>query len=364
MPGVRIWLNRNYGTSVHLARQLRANPAGTAVELFGSHPDPASPLLAECDQVLPEPEPGAPGSVDLAVELCRRHRIDVFLPVAGQEEYAERQADFAAVGTALLCSPPAAVRVLADKADTYTALHGSPLVPPWRPVRSVADFDRACRELAEHRTPDAPLVIKPARAVGADGVRYLTTDPPGLGDLLGQVDLAVPAAGYRAALAAADPSAVPLLLVSAFLPAPETSVDVLADHGTTVVAVPRSKDGRRRWIGGDPELVPLAAELVARWELHGLVNVQFRSFRGRPALLEVNTRPAGGMYQSELAGVNLSWAAVELALGRRPAVPRPRLGREYRTVSSVVGVAGQRLSLRTRSTTPLTKDSTAASAWR
>ena len=80
----------------------------------------------------------------------------------------------------------------------------------------------------------------------------------------------------------------------------------------------------------------LAAELVEHFELDGLVNVQFRSFEGRPALLEINSRPSGGLYQTALAGVNLPWAAVQVALGHDPGPLRPRLGAQYVSVSSVI----------------------------
>ncbi len=54
----------------------------------------------------------------------------------------------------------------------------------------------------------------------------------------------------------------------------------------------------------------------------------------RPVLLDVNTRPAGGLHQLSLCGVNAPWAAVQLALGEDPGVIEPPfLGQDYAVVS-------------------------------
>ena len=334
MEPVRIWLNRNYSTAVHLLDMLRANPSGTAVQLFGSHVDAAAPMLAACDQRLPEPSVDDPGFVDQMLQTCLRWNIDVLLPVAGQSLIAHRLADFRAIGTAVICPPPGAVDLLADKAATYRALPGHSLVPPFRVITSAGGFDEALADLDGLWTQDRPLIVKPTAGVGADGVRFLTRTEPGLVSLLGPVGPVVGSATFRRALAEA--THVPPLVVMPYLDGPETSVDVLASRGRTLAAVPRSKVGRQRVLGGDPVLPGLAAELVERFELDGLVNVQFRSFQGRPALLEINTRPSGGLYQTALAGVNLPWAAVQLALGQQPGPLQPATGAEFVLVPSVV----------------------------
>ena len=343
MEPVRIWLNRNYSTAVHLLEMLRDNPSHRPVRLFGSHVDAAAPMLTACDQRLPEPSVDEPGFVEAMLQTCLRWNIDVLLPVAGQSMIAHRAAEFAAIGTALICPPAEAIDLLADKAATYRALPGNALVPPWRVVRSTADFDRAVHELSGWWTRDHPLIVKPTAGVGADGVRFLTRTEPALSTLLGPVGPLVGVETFRRALAqAAD---VPPLLVMPYLDGPETSVDVLASHGRTVAAVPRSKVGRQRVLGGDPTLPGLAAEMVEHFGLDGLVNVQFRSFEGRPALLEINTRPSGGLYQTALAGVNLPWAAVQLALGEPVGALRPTTGAEFVLVPSVVSLTPPRAAV-------------------
>ena len=50
--------------------------------------------------------------------------------------------------------------------------------------------------------------------------------------------------------------------------------------------------------------------------------------------MDVNTRPAGGLHQLALCGVNVPWAAVRLALGDDPGeLEPPFLGQDYAVVS-------------------------------
>jgi hypothetical protein len=50
--------------------------------------------------------------------------------------------------------------------------------------------------------------------------------------------------------------------------------------------------------------------------------------------MDVNTRPAGGLHQLSLCGVNAPWAAVQLALGEDPGTMEPPfLGADYAVVS-------------------------------
>lgn len=338
MESVRIWLNRNYATTVHVLDMLRRNEDGVPVTLFVSHADPSSPMLTGGDHRLHEPVVTEPDFVDQMVLMCRRHQIDVLLPGAGQSLVAHRADEFKAIDTALICPSGRVVDLLSDKAATYRALRGSELVPPWRAVCTSAEFETAVEDLDHLWTARHPLVLKPAVGVGADGVRFLSRTGPDLADLLGPVGPLVGIDVVRRAMAEAEAAgaAIPPLMVMPYLSGPETSIDILARGGRTLAAVPRTKNGRHRVIGGHPALPGLATELVEHFDLDGLVNVQFRWFDDRPALLEINPRPSGGLHQTALAGVNLPWAAVQLALGQDPGCLRPVLGAEYVTVSDVI----------------------------
>lgn len=348
--GPIIWLNRNYATTVHFIAQLRDNPGGHRITVLGSHRDPSSPMLAACDLAFPEPDLTGADYADFALRFCLEHHVDIFLPVHEQLAIARAADRFAAAGIALITPPAEAVEVLADKAATYRRLAADPLlaalVPPFREVASSDEFETAVRELCEPALdgtgPGERLVVKPVDGVGASGVRILSETPPTLAQLTGPVGYGATLQDFVQALKTAESTgvAVPRLLVMPYLAEPEVSVDVLADAGATLVAVPRCKAGRRRSIEAPAGVLAAARELVSYFRLDGLVNVQFRMRHGRPVLLEINTRPAGGLYQTGLTGLNLPWAAVAHALGDPVGPLTPTLGAEYVTVSSMVALGG------------------------
>jgi hypothetical protein len=124
-------------------------------------------------------------------------------------------------------------------------------------------------------------------------------------------------------------------LVMPRLEQPEVSVDCLTGPDNRVrLAVGRTKNGRRRGFTLHEQWLDPARRIAEGFGLHYLSNIQFRMFGDRPVLMDVNTRPAGGLHQLALCGINAPWAAVQLALGEDPGeVVPPFLGQDYTVVS-------------------------------
>ncbi|WP_354641226.1 ATP-grasp domain-containing protein [Kitasatospora camelliae] len=329
---VRVWLNRTYAENVYFIDLLRAAPR--PVEIHATHVDPDSPVLAAADFGSLEPDHLSPEAyVEFALEFCARHRIDVFLPRLGQLAISLRRRDFEAVGTALVCPPAPAIAVFESKADAYAAMEALGLPTPlWRHVRTAAELRLAVEEI---EADGGRACLKPATGAGGEGFRILSREPFSLRRLAGFADATVPLDQVLSALEASPEPAD--LLVMPYLDGPEVSVDCLAaPDGRLISAVGRVKSGRRRSFTTDPVYLEPARRLVEAFGVGFLSNVQFRHHRGRPVVLDVNTRPSGGLHQLRLCGLNLPWAAVELALGAAPLLPSVGpLGEDYTLVADV-----------------------------
>ncbi|MET8635129.1 ATP-grasp domain-containing protein [Streptomyces sp. NPDC004074] len=329
---VRVWLNRTYAENVFFMDQLRRNPSDRAVEIHATHGDPDSPILAAADTADLEPEGLSPaGYVEYALDQCIRRGIDVFVPRLHQDAIVAHRAEFEALGTALLAPPAEAVAVFQDKATAYQAAEsiGVP-VPPWWRVRDEEQLLTAVEKLEAggHRA-----CFKPAAGAGGVGFRVITRTPFSLAHLSGfpsayvPLDLVVQA--VREAVEPVD------WLVMPRLEEPEVSVDCLTGPDNRIrMAVGRTKMGRRRGFTLHEQWLEPARRLAEGFGLHHLSNIQFRMYGDEPVLLDVNTRPAGGLHQLSLCGVNAPWAAVRLALGEDPGeVVPPFLGTDYTVVS-------------------------------
>ncbi|MBJ6622613.1 MULTISPECIES: ATP-grasp domain-containing protein [unclassified Streptomyces] len=329
---VRVWLNRTYAENVFFMDQLRRNPADRAVEIHATHGDPDSPVLAAADTADLEPEGlSAAGYVEFALDQCARRGIDVFVPRLHQTAIVAHRAEFEAAGTALLAPPPEAVAVFQDKVIAYEAVRaiGVP-VPPWWRVRTADELVAAVEELEAH---GHRACFKPASGAGGVGFRMVTRDPFSLTHLNGFPSPYVPLPLVVEALRAAEEPVD--WLVMPRLEEPEVSVDLLTGpDGRVRMAVGRTKNGRRRGFTLHERWLGPARRIAETFGLHHLSNVQFRMYGDRPVLMDVNTRPAGGLHQLALCGINAPWAAVRLALGDDPGeLTPPFLGQDYSVVA-------------------------------
>jgi hypothetical protein len=329
---VRVWLNRTYAENVFFMDQLRRNPSARAVEIHATHGDADSPVLAAADTAELEPEGLSPaGYVEFALDQCQRRGIDVFVPRLHQAAIVAHRADFAAIGTALLAPPPEAVAVFHDKVVAYEAVQavGVP-VPPWWRVRTADELVAAVEEL---EADGHKACFKPASGAGGVGFRVITRAPFSLAQLNGFPGPYVSLDTVVEALEQADEQVD--WLVMPRLEQPEVSVDTLTGTDNRVrLAIGRTKNGRRRGFTQHEQWLEPARLIAEGFGLHYLSNIQFRMFGDRPVLMDVNTRPAGGLHQLSLCGVNAPWAAVQLALGEDPGeIVPPFLGQDYAIVS-------------------------------
>lgn len=306
-------------------RLLRENPDQVDVTVYASNIDPGAVALSVCDVAELEPRHVSDEEyARFALDFCRRHRIDVLIPPRRLTALAGREMDFAAVGTAVMCSPRAAVTALTSKVRTYEMAGAAGIpVPPWRVVSTAEAFRAAVAELS---LTDDKLCIKPSGEYSAFGFRILDDGPLSMATLLAPPlpVASVDAVAGALARAAEQGGPVPELLVMPYLDAPEISIDCLsAPGGELLIGIPRSKQGRFRMLLDNPAALDIAGRLVKHFELAYLTNIQLRHRKGEPVLLEANPRPAAGLFQSAHAGVNLPWAAVRLLLQGDSGIRRP-----------------------------------------
>ncbi|EKX65644.1 ATP-grasp domain protein [Streptomyces ipomoeae] len=329
---VRVWLNRTYAENVFFMDQLRSNPQARPVDIHATHGDADSPVLAAADTADLEPEGLSPAAyVEYALDQCVKRGIDVFVPRLHQAAIAAHREEFAAVGTVLLAPPAEAIEVFEDKVTAYEAVqaHGVP-VPPWFRVTGADELIAAVEKLegAGHKA-----CFKPAAGAGGVGFRVVTRAPFSLVHLNGFPSPYVSLDMVVGALRAADEPVD--WLVMPRLEQPEVSVDCLTGpDGRVRMAVGRTKNGRRRGFTLHPAWIEPALRIAESFGLHYLTNIQFRMYGDVPVLMDVNTRPAGGLHQLALCGINAPWAAVQLALGEETGDLTPaRLGPDYTVVS-------------------------------
>lgn len=342
----RVWFNKS-SSSIHgVLRQLRTG-WGPGLILIGSHTRTDFGPLSECSIVEREPQRlAAEAYVNWCLEFCRRHQVQVFMPGHMREEIADARAAFELQGTRMIVAGDGAtLRLLEDKGRLLESVPAGVRLHRFYRVRIWSEFEAACAALEQ---AGMRVCFKPATGIFGLGFYVLDDGMTPLKRLLRSDGHRISKAELRSVLEGAE--AFPELLVMEYLDGAEFSVDVLAESGEVKAMMCRRKplngkvrlgrtsrtelvaEGQSQVMQHEPEVEAMVRLLVDRFQLGGLLNVQFRSRAERPekpCLLEINGRMSGGLPYVALSGLNLPLLAVKAALREKdepwPEIPAPRL---------------------------------------
>lgn len=309
---MKVWINQSFSSRNVVREIVTARPA---VDLCVSAIDPEAPVRDVAPTFWVEPVRGETDYPEWVLATAIARGVDAVVPQRGRIGLAGIRARFAAAGIALhVAADSATLELLDDKAAFAAALAGDPLLCPTIPVRTATEFEAAVAALT---AGGALACVKPSQ--GIYGAGYWTLDARGPLDHLADPDARrIDPRIYAASLRASEASgACPVLLVMEHLPGPEASVDIVADRGAVMLVAVRTKlDANRQRIQTRHELIAHATGLVARFALHGAVNVQYKQDRGSTwRILEINSRAAGGASYCDAVGVPFSTSWIDVVTG-------------------------------------------------
>ncbi len=292
------------------------------IRLVGADMSADPTILQMCDAAYPVPRGDDPAYVDALLDICKKEKIDVLLPIMSVElnALAENRDRFAAVGTRVSVSEPAALAIANDKKRLLDALRGQGL--PCADYASVGSVEELREKAALLGYPEKRVCVKAARGSGSRGFRILDARASRFDLFLHEK----PSAGVlrleelAAILEEAD--VFPELLVMEYLPGAEYSVDLLADQGKTLVGCCRKSLRMENSIMLDaqivdaPEVLALCSRVTEQLGLDGNIGFDLRlRADGTPLILECNPRITAGIPYFALAGVNLPYLCVKHLLG-------------------------------------------------
>jgi hypothetical protein len=336
----------NHGFSLRNAfGMIRAGSGGRVVIAASSKHGRLTPMVASCDLPLDEPEFDPSTDPDEYVggllANCLAAEADLFVPQRGLREVAVRIRLFEKAGIEV--SLPADLEtldVIDDKLLFTRRIEGMGLpIATTTLATTGAELLQAVRALED---AGQRAIVKPP--VGVFGSGFWIIDDIGVPyRMLSDESRRMPSAAIAYALDEAVTRGLePRTLVCEMLPGTETSVDAVCQDGRTIAAVGRSKSRSNQLLSVEGPCVDLAREVIARFGLSGLVNVQMKERAdGTQALLEINPRMSGGCMYTGVAGVNLPWISVALPLGlmEESEVPTPVGGALVAGVTEVMEIS-------------------------
>ncbi len=307
---VKIWMNHWFSTAYNIIDMLRQDEPEFYV--IGTNESPYAGYRVKCDEFYTEPVLSEADYVRFALDFCKEHAINIFMPRRRLMAISRHKAEFAAIGVRVMIDDYSMVELLNCKTKAYDALKDTGLpIPGYEIVTTAADFKAAYERLL---TKYRHVCFKFEKDEGGKSYRLIDNTRKGYTALFKKQNTRMTFDDAFAALQEVE--SFPPMIVMPFLPGDEISADCLYTASGLIV-LPRIKDPTRvERISFDPEIVKLCETFHRHCPLQMPFNIQFKYLDGVPYFLEVNTRMSGGIQMACLAaGVNIPNIAVNRLLG-------------------------------------------------
>ena len=265
------------------------------------------------------------------LEQAQKNNVKVLLTGRNGIDYEAHREAFDAAGIRLLTGATS-VSALESIDDKFAFMqqcheHDIPVADAWR-FDTVAEFEAL---LAKHG--HQPLCVKPVTGIFAQGFwrlgkvketgkeegeqydsfehLYFTEEK--------KINTAQFINAYTNSLMVHE-RPIPMLLMP-YLSGQEYSIDVVCEYGEVLAAITRYKTGKIQHIGYEQSVMDVVIPLIKTFGCDGIVSVQTKADdNGQHRVLEINSRPSGGIDYTTHSGVDLTQVgfAYWLGLSKKP----------------------------------------------
>lgn len=299
MAKVKVWFNRHFSCVAKVIRELRKAPPLSHLEFWVSHRHAKFSGFALADHGFVEPHPlRSDIYLSWVLETVQANDIQCLVPGHEQGLLTLNTSRFAELGCRVFRAAPIQhISHLHSKDWVYHQICDAVPLPDFYVVKDAHELRKAVECI---RAKDRSPCIKPTHSVYGLGFYQLTATEQAKHSQYQSVSQWL----ERHAIVGRFPTQ----LVMEYLPGQEYSVDIAARDGAILALVIRQKPlkvGPQKIVQRQ-DLYQHVEVLVKRFQLNGLINIQFKEDRlGNPKLLEINPRASGGIGMSCQAGVNL-----------------------------------------------------------
>lgn len=333
------WLAEGQASQRDMLASLQALKAqsDTPFNIIASHRHDRPEIFEFADNVYYEPskitvdsdeqaalEPVAPfiPRWQFVLEKAQQNNVKVLLTGRNGITYEAHREAFNAAGIRLLtgATSVAALESIDDKFAFMQQCHqhNIPVADAWR-FDTVAELEAL---LTEHG--HQPLCVKPVTGIFAQGFWQLDSEKvadeqyDSFEHLYFTEEKRINTAQFISAYANSlmiHTRPIPMLLMP-YLSGQEYSIDVVCEYGEILAAITRYKTGKIQHIGYEQSVMDVVIPLIKAFGCDGIVSVQTKADdNGQHRVLEINSRPSGGIGYTTHSGVDLTQVGFAYWLG-------------------------------------------------
>ena len=254
------------------------------------------------------------------LEQAQKNNVKVLLTGRNGIDYEDKREAFNAAGIRLLtgATSVAALEVIDDKFAFMQQCHEHdiPVAEAWR-FDNVAELEALLDIYG-----DQPLCVKPVTGIFAQGFWRLGKEVGEQYDSFEhlyfteekKINTTQFINAYANSLMVQE-RPIPMLLMP-YLSGQEYSIDVVCEYGEVLAAVTRYKTGKIQHIGYEQAVMDVVIPLIKAFGCDGIVSVQTKADDdGQHRVLEINSRPSGGIDYTTHSGVDLTQVGFAYWLG-------------------------------------------------
>jgi carbamoyl-phosphate synthase large subunit len=295
------------------------------IRIVGTDVRPTASGLLLSDDAYVVPHGQSEHYIPAMSKLAKKTKADVILPLSSMELLPLAKSVERFNETKVVVNKERPLEIALNKRKCYEYLERRNLpVPEYVAVHSFEEFEEAVHNLGY---PEKPVCFKPPISKGQRGFRILRRDvdlkrlllemkPNNTVTTLESVS-SILSKGFEE------------LLVMEYLPGPEYSVDSLVKNGESLIVVPRRRVETRLGVSSvgvverNEEVMEIVRKMNEAFKFNYNINIQLKySANGTPKLIEINPRVSGTICLSSMAGPNLPYLAIKLALGEDFPIPK------------------------------------------
>lgn len=299
------------------------------IRLIGADMNKDDTILQMADCYYQVPRGDSPDYVDALLDICRKEKVDVVIPIMSVELEALSAAKqrFEDAGVKLSVSDLEPLKIANNKLALFEYMKKENLsVPKFASVKSVDDVDKAIEEIG------LPIVFKATEGSGSRGMRIIDPEKSRFDILFHEKPNSAYTTlkDFKDTLAEGD---MPEMLAMEYLAGEEYTVDMLVDNGDVKYSLCRRGLNVQTSIILDgvvedkPEIIAMCNEVARRLKLDGNIGFDIKERAdGTPLIMECNPRATAGVAEFAASGVNLLYLNVKRCLGEELPDITPKYG--------------------------------------
>lgn len=303
------------------------------IRLIGADMNDDPTMLEMVDAYYPVPRGDDPTYVDVLLEICKKEKVDVVLPIMSVElnVLAENKERFESEGVRVSVSCLDSLWIANDKLALfdYMKANGLPCAD-YAAVDSVAELEKAALSLGY---PNKRVCVKATNSSGSRGFRILDANRSKYDMFFNEKPSSSFITLDELKSILSEREEFPTLMVMEYLPGTEYTVDLLADDGRVLYNCCRESTHMENSIMLDGIIVDnkavlkLCEQVVEALKLDGNIGFDVKEREdGTPVIMECNPRITAGIPAFAAAGVNLPYLCVKKLLGEKLPSVMPKIG--------------------------------------